>query len=54
MSRVDFHKAVNMTELRFSAVEIDGLFLSLDTNEDGELDIDEWKARIYEDSSNPL
>jgi hypothetical protein len=55
LTRVDFHKAVNMcAELRFSAVEIDGLFLSLDINEDGELDLEEWKARIYEDSSNPL
>jgi hypothetical protein len=40
--------------LRFSAVEIDGLFIALDLNEDGELDLDEWKSRIYEDSSNPL
>ena len=26
----------------------------LDLNQDGELDIEEWKSRIYEDSLNPL
>jgi hypothetical protein len=26
----------------------------LDLNNDGELDLLEWKCRIYEDSSNPL
>ena len=43
-----------MMEFRFSAPEIDSLFSLLDTNEDGELDVDEWKSRIYEDSNNPL
>jgi Ca2+-binding EF-hand superfamily protein len=38
----------------FRAPEIDALFSLLDLNEDGELDLDEWKSRIYEDSSNPL
>jgi hypothetical protein len=54
LNRSDFHKALNMFEFRFSAPEIDSLFTLLDQNEDGELDVDEWKARIYEDSNNPL
>jgi Ca2+-binding EF-hand superfamily protein len=43
-----------MFEFRFTAPEVDALFKLLDMNEDGELDIEEWKARIYEDSLNPL
>lgn len=56
LSRLDFHKALNnVVELsKFSAPEIDSLFNLLDMNQDGELDIDEWKTRIYEDSMNPL
>lgn len=55
LSRVDFHKAIlsaGLKELR--APEIDALFNLLDLNEDGELDLDEWRSRIYEDSVNPL
>lgn len=56
LSRVDFHKAINNdSELsKFSAIEIDSLFNLLDMNQDGELDLDEWKSRIYEDQMNPL
>jgi len=36
--------------LRFSAPEVDGLFKALDANKDGELDIEEWLARVYCDS----
>lgn len=54
LARVDFHKALNACELILSAPEIDALFIVLDTNEDGYLDLNEWKARIYEDSHNPL
>jgi Ca2+-binding EF-hand superfamily protein len=54
LTRVDFHKALSMMEFRFSAPEIDSLFTLLDSNADGELDVDEWKGRIYEDSNNPL
>jgi len=45
---------MNLFDFRFSAPEIDGLFKLLDINEDGELDIEEWRSRIYEDSLNPL
>jgi hypothetical protein len=38
----------------FRAPEIDALFSLLDLKEDGDLDLDEWRSRIYEDSSNPL
>lgn len=54
LSRSDFHKVMNGQEFRFSAPEIDGLFQTLDVNQDGELDVEEWKSRIYEDSLNPL
>ena len=56
LSRVDFHSALNsVSELsKFSAPEIDSLFNILDTKQDDELDVDEWKTRIYEDQMNPL
>jgi Ca2+-binding EF-hand superfamily protein len=54
LTRVDFHKALHMCNLHFSAPEIDGLFYLLDLNQDGELDLDEWRSRIYEDCMNPL
>lgn len=54
LTRVDFHKALNICNLKFSAPEIDGIFFLLDLNKDGELDLDEWKSRIYEDCLNPL
>ena len=54
LTRVDFHKALNICNLSFSAPEIDGLFYLLDLNQDGELELDEWRSRIYEDSLNPL
>lgn len=45
---------MNLFEFKFSAPEIDALFKLLDGNDDGELDIEEWRSRIYEDSLNPL
>lgn len=56
LSRVDFHRALNsVEELRgFTAPEIDGLFKLLDTNQDGYIEVEEWRSRIYEDSQNPL
>jgi hypothetical protein len=56
LSRVDFHKAINNDSKlsKFSAIEIDSLFNLLDLNQDGELDVEEWKARIYEDQMNPM
>jgi len=54
LSRVDFHKAIQLSGLHFSAPEVDGLFNMLDINADGELDLFEWKTRIYEDTVNPL
>lgn len=45
---------MNEFDFKFSAPEIDGLFYTLDANQDEELDVDEWKSRIYEDSLNPL
>jgi Ca2+-binding EF-hand superfamily protein len=54
LTRAEFHRVMNMFEFRFTAPEVDALFKLLDMNEDGELDIEEWKARIYEDSLNPL
>ena len=53
LSRSDFHKAMGHC-LRMPAQDLDSLFMLLDYNNDGELDILEWKTRIYEDSTNPL
>ena len=50
LTRVDFHKVLNDCGFRFSAPEIDGFFNILDYKNDGELDFDEWKSRIYEDT----
>lgn len=54
LTRLDFHSAVAELDLKFSAPEVDGLFKVLDTNQDGELDFDEWTGRVYPDSQNPL
>lgn len=43
LKRVDFHKAINQTVLKLGAPELDALFVLLDANEDGELDLHEWK-----------
>jgi Ca2+-binding EF-hand superfamily protein len=54
LSLFDFHKAVLGAGLGFSAPEIDVLFSTLDFSNSGSLTLDGWKARVYEDSSNPL
>ncbi len=40
--------------VHFTAPEMELLFAHFDTNQDGRIHYDEWKARIYEDSTNPL
>jgi len=42
LTRVDFHLALSELDLKFTAPEVDGLFKSLDINNDGELDLEEW------------
>jgi Ca2+-binding EF-hand superfamily protein len=54
LTRVDLHFALSELDLKFTAPEVDSLFKSLDTNNDGELDLDEWSSRIYCDTQNPL
>ena len=54
LTRVDFHAALADLDFKFSAPEVDGLFKAMDANSDGELDREEWSARIYCDSQNPL
>ena len=54
LNRVDFHQAMSDLDLKFTAPEVDALFKVLDYNNDGELDQDEWLARVYCDSANPL
>jgi len=54
LTRVDFHLALSELDLKFSAPEVDSLFKLLDFNNDGELDLEEWSARVYCDSANPL
>lgn len=50
LNRIDFHMALNELDLKFTAPEVDGLFRSLDANNDGELDLEEWQSRIYCDT----
>jgi hypothetical protein len=54
LNRVDLHLALSELDLKFTAPEVDALFKVLDYNNDGELDQDEWLARVYCDSANPL
>ena len=54
LSRIDFHKAILAAGLQFRAPEVDSLFTLLDLKKDNELDMEEWKSRIYEDTFNPL
>ena len=54
LSRLDFHKALLAAGLKFRAPEVDALFTLLDLKKDNELDMEEWKSRIYEDTFNPL
>lgn len=42
LSRVDFHKALSLYGLKFSAPEIDALFTLIDFKKDDELDLEEW------------
>ena len=42
LTRVYFHLALSELDLKFTAPEVDGLFKSLDINNDGELDLEEW------------
>jgi len=42
LTRVDFHLALSELDLKFTAPEVDGLFKSLDINNDGEHDLEEW------------
>lgn len=50
LKRVDFHTALSLLDLKFSAPEVEGIFKILDTNRDGELDLNEWQGRLYCDS----
>ena len=50
LTRVDFHLALSELDLKFTAPEVDGLFKSLDVNNDGELDLEEWQSRVYTDT----
>lgn len=42
LSRVDFHKALSLYGLKFSAPEIDALFTLIDFKKDDEIDLEEW------------
>ena len=54
LTRLDFHKGLASTEIGLGAPDVDALFNLLDINDDGVVDLREWKNRIYEDSVNPL
>lgn len=54
LNRVALHKAMASLEVGLSAAQIDGLFTLLVSEAMGELDVNMWLSRIYEDGDNPL
>ena len=54
VNRIEWHKGMSQLPLGFSAMSLDSFFAVLDFKQDGILDSEEWEARIYEDSNNPL
>lgn len=54
LNHLDFHKGIIGSGLEFSAPEIDALFSVLDFDNAGEITLDKWKVRVYEDCQNPL
>jgi hypothetical protein len=49
-----FRKAMKEEKLPFTLTQIDFLFRALDANNDGVIDIEEWKQKIFDDFRNPL
>lgn len=54
LSHLEFHRAIIEAGLDFSAAEVDALFAVLDQDNEGELTLQKWKSRVYEDTQNPL
>lgn len=54
LTRAQFHRACTMNEVGLTAAKIDSLFTTLCSEANGEIDLNCWQARIYEDQDNPL
>ena len=54
LTRALFHRAFIANEVGLSAARIDSLFAALCSEANGEIDLDAWLSRIYEDGDNPL
>lgn len=54
MDRACFHRAFTVCEVGLSAAKIDSLFSALVAEANGEIDLNSWLARIYEDQDNPI
>ena len=54
LSRSMFLRALKSLDIGLSAACIDSLFTLLVNEANGELDLNMWLARIYEDGDNPL
>lgn len=54
LRRVDFHKSFIFNKVGLSAPEIDLLYDILMENQEGDVTIDQWSGKIYDDVTNPL
>lgn len=54
LDRTNFQRAVSSVGVGLTAAQIDSLFTLLVSEAMGDLDLNMWLARIYEDSENPL
>lgn len=54
LDRGAFHRAMATCEVGLSAAKIDSLYSALVSEANGEVDLNMWLARIYEDGDNPI
>lgn len=54
LSRKMFLRAIQSLELGLSAAQVDMLFTLLVSEANGDLDLNMWLSRVYEDGDNPL
>ena len=54
LTRALFHRSFIQNEVGLSAARIDSLFAALCSEANGEIDLNSWLSRIYEDNDNPL
>ena len=54
LTRAQFHRALITLEVGLSAAQTDALFALLVSEASGQLDVNMWLSRIFEDGDNPL